>query len=82
MSEEEAYEYARATQAKMTSALDLYVWEELRDYYAENGLPVRGSDKWKEVEKIKVAAFLSFHKLSPYERSMVEMRLRERQNGR
>jgi hypothetical protein len=54
--------YARdACVHKITSALDMYVVDMLREHYSANGIPPRGSVRWREAEQIMIAAYIDFH---------------------
>lgn len=46
---------------KITSALDLYARDMLREHYSTNGIPPRGSVRWREAERIMHTAYVEFY---------------------
>ena len=69
---DEANKYASDIQARMSSALDYYVWKGLREEYG-GGFPPKGSLKWREVLKLKAALYDEFYLLSRSDKYQEEL---------
>lgn len=68
----DALRYARITNSRISNSLDYYVWREMRGYYETRGVPVRGSTRANDVERMRADLYIEYMDLSSIDKGLLD----------